>query len=491
MSLRGLAKDTAVYGSANVVNGVLGTIGLLMLTRALQPEQYGIIALAMTLGSLIVMWGTLSIPSGIQYYYFQAVDDRERQTTVISSGFAVVSLTVGTFVLVIAVAFLATGNFGLWQSSVTWLILAYAIAESGSLVFQTLLRNRFLPLRFAIVAVCRNALAVLIGLTLVYVFDAGVEGFMIGLALGAFTSAITGWIFNRTEFVSKPDLQVAVRLLKFSWPLAIAGGSAWLLASSDLWLLAAFTNDTLVGQYGTALRVSGVMVLVVSAVSAAWTPTVLKLWHETGDIGVLLYRFSGAWAGALAACVIAAIPPTALAVRVLVPSEYWEALPLLPALLLAAGIQGTVSFTVLGLVLKERTGWIAIAGWVAAVAGVSVALVLIPRLQMWGAAASFVFSQTLLTLLYWVLSRRAIRLRIPVGLIALQFATAIGVVLYSCVKMSADPAGSTVPVLVVCTGGALLVLVFSWRFLRSAVGDRKALTREPSGGVSVSRPPDC
>ena len=428
MSLRQIAKDSAVYGISNATNGAVSAVGGLLLTRALVPGQYAWIAIVSTLVGLISTFGILGTNSGVQLYFFKPGLTTRQNESAISSG-AVVALV--SLIITLSLTFVVLGPVTSFRLLSEWLlVLAVGLAFFVTLshFLQDLRRLKFQPWRFAIVATFGNSVAVCLGLVLVYVADLGVQGYLYGLISGAFIAAHLGLYFARNDFGAPPNREMGLAVLSYSWPLALAGGASWLALSASIWILAALTTNDEVGQYAAAQMPASAVTLVVASVAAAWSPTVMRVWRESSaELDYLLRRFSVLWSGALA-CLCAVVCPISIAFLTFwLPRDYWAGIQAAPLLILAASLGGTTTFSMLGLTLMEKTRLVAACHWLAALFALGLSLALVPLLGLMGAAASAVAGQFLVTASAAFMSNRVLPIRIPWVPIGAIWAIAAGV----------------------------------------------------------------
>ncbi len=463
MSLRSLAKDSAVYGLANVVNGLVASLSLILLARVLAPADYALIALVTTVVGLIATFGTLSLNSGVQFFFFKPDYPEARRDSVIATGtiLTVICLVISAVLVVVVLGPLL--SFGLLSPEFLWLAVALAIFGALAAFLQDLRRLMFQPWKFAVVAIARQSVGVGFGLLIVYQTDLGVAGFLVGSIMGAALALVLGSVYARGDVNPPVRQEVGKDLVRYSWPLAIAGGATWVLASIDVWVIAASRSDFEVGQFAAGRAPATAMMLVVQSVVAAWSPTIMRAWKDGDGFNDLLYRFSIVWSATLVALSLLAGPAAVLFLTAWLPADYWPGVSVASVLLFSAALHGTVSFTALGLTLTQRTRTIAVCYWGAALLATGTSVALIPSIGLVGAAASMVVAQVSLALASAWLSRRAFFFTIPVKRVMIVWL--VGLASSVSVANSYDSAegvlGATA--YAVSSIGFGLVLVIAWK----------------------------
>src|SRR5690606_26127762 len=86
--------------------------------------------------------------------------------------------------------------------------------------------------------------------------------------------------------------------------------------------------------------------------------------------------------------------------RILSPADYWGAARLVPVILAAYVFQSWAGVQDIGILVRERTSWLAVANWIAALVALAGYALLVPRFlaagAAWAAVAAF-FVRWLLT----------------------------------------------------------------------------------------------
>jgi O-antigen/teichoic acid export membrane protein len=116
--------------------------------------------------------------------------------------------------------------------------------------------------------------------------------------------------------------------------------------------------------------------------------------------------------------------------RVMATPPFWSAAELVPLILIAYVLQSWASVQDIGILLAERTRYVAVANFVAAGVAVVGYLIFIPRYLQWGAASVTVVAFAVqFGLIYWFSQRlRRVRYRWrPVLLLCGWAAVAVGV----------------------------------------------------------------
>lgn len=436
------------YGLSSGIAAAAAAVGMLLITRELTPAEYGALTLSITVVTLITSFGSLGISNGIQYYFLGRTElsTTERNAAVSGGVLAALVSVVLSIGIVEALAKLTLSDSNSVISG-PMLVTVGALAFTWSIgqILQDLRRLHFQLGQFAATAALRAIVGTTLGVILVSITALGSEGYLLGLLVGGTLAlALAAW-FARNDFHESPTLHGTRRVVSYSWPLALAGGAAWVGSGASLWVLQWAGGAEQVGIYGLALRFGSIMGFVVASVSQAWSPRVLHAWARGEGFDSLIARFSIIWSGVLLATFALALPTCLWFVHNVAGVGFSQSAQLVPITMLTFSLQGLVTFTAIGLTLARRTRTIAALAWAASIFGLTLSFVLAPALRSWGVAVALLASQILLVILYAAYSRRALQFEIPYIRVAIQWI--VGAILTAIVTISQVLDNNGVPVL--------------------------------------------
>lgn len=290
-----------------------------------------------------------------------------------------------------------------WLRPAEWLPLLLVALNACVLVFQS---SQVIDLHFqarmhtrpAVLAVNAAFLATTVGRLGLLVIEAPMEWFAASLvveaALAAFLLVLAYRSAERSKTPWQFDVQVAISLLRESWPLLLSGMAVMVYMRMDQVMLASMAGDEAVGQFSAALRVAEVWYFLPAALISAAFPAMMKKRAESlEDYQQYVQRlYDGmAWLGLTVALAMTALAPWIVAV--LYGPRFSPAASIL-TVQTWAGVAVAMSFVHGRWLLAEglqRYGLIYTL--VAACVNVGLNLLLIPRLGAVGAAWATLASQ--------------------------------------------------------------------------------------------------
>ena len=186
-------------------------------------------------------------------------------------------------------------------------------------------------------------------------------------------------------------MPVARRLVGYVSPLILASVGAFYVSYADKYFLRLFGSLTDVGLYALAARISSILGTIYQSFNMSWSADRYEIVKEenAGQIYRQVFRF-------LSAAII--LVGAALAIfandffLVMTDPEFYPAGNIVPLLVLATMARVSTMFCNFGIMLSERTGYMAESSWVKAIIATCGYLALIPYFGVYGAATALLVS---------------------------------------------------------------------------------------------------
>jgi O-antigen/teichoic acid export membrane protein len=401
-----VTHDAGIYISGAVITLFLALVNVAVITRFLDPAEFGELALLLTFAALLTVLYNLGTLQGTFMWVFgssgeEEVDDDAPQS---ESGSKRRALSTG-LVLTLLIACLGTAlvaatapwiaELVLGDSSDSDLLLLAAVSGAAGAVWRlvsNLLRMERRPRGYVVLNTVRPVLVLGIAIPLV-ASGGGVEGAILGIAIGSWLSVLVGLAVTWASFelaLSRRDLLMILRRGALYVPIIV---SFWIAQNVDLYALSKFAPDVEVGLYRLAGRFGAFLSYFSSALFMAWSPLVrtptfaaaaqVRGRDLLGGTFVTYFVMGGAF------LVLALTVGADLLVRI-APPAYADAAPLIP--LVAAGFLAHGLLIAIYRVSKFRRKlliYVSCAMLSAAVFLVA-ALLLIPPLGAYGAALAVI-----------------------------------------------------------------------------------------------------
>jgi O-antigen/teichoic acid export membrane protein len=437
MVIKQLAKDSAIYGGADLVSKTISFFTFPFIAKALSPESFGFLELILTSTALLGVIGNSGLNNSVQRYYWDTEVKPEERKEVVSSGFLV-----QLFIFFILVILVASGSLILFPElgtayAFTWIGLFSALLlMAGNQWTQYLLdviRLQFKPWRFLTVSMISRVLSAVLGLIAVVFLGKGIDGLLGAQALVVLLVLPIALYFIRNEFSWKfYSKNWAKELFAYGYPFIFSALGFWIFTSQDRWMLASFSSVEEVGIYSVSFRFASVILFVSAAFGQAWSPVAMKIRTDQpltypkiyGEI-LLILLFSMALIAGFLGLFSGEI------IHFLMGEEYSESS--LPMTILAFSVvfQASQQVTGLGISLEKKTLLFAHLSWITTVINFGLNWVLIPKFGAMGASWATLISYLFLTTCYFIFTQRLHPMRINYYRLGLILALTFSVIFLS------------------------------------------------------------
>lgn len=410
------ARASAIYLGARALAGIATVCAVSLFARSLGPENYAWLALCTT--GAAILSSVLVVPAGQTLARYLPRPGFDTLLPVLARVF----LGVVCVLILLAAGLEWSGWLGGLSLrpgvllGATLLLLAIGMFELSA----QFANSRFQAGRYSALFLFKSLGTLMVGGGVLWL-GGGEWGVLVVMVLvGVLGSLLICQDAWRSVLSSpwRPGLLREVR--GFALMLACISGCAGLLQWSDRWLLAALSDAAATGTYGAmADLIAQTMTMLSSACFLAWFPRMVVAWEggQRAEVDRLAGRYLGL---SLAVMVPAGIGFALLSheiVGLFLGAAYLgQAAQMVPWLAAAAclGTLRTLVFDV-SLFISGRLGTQLANALVAAVTGLLLTWVLVPRVGAYGAAVANVCAQSLGLLLSWWAGRGLIAWRVPVS----------------------------------------------------------------------------
>lgn len=384
-------SPAAVYLAAVVLSRAGAFLLIPLYTRRLTLEEYGQYALFLTLLAFLSTFMSAGLLSAIPKAYFSEKDRAEgkRRAAEVSRWLALISVGTAGILLVGVECFAVSDSRALIGRDTLRLAVLGGAGTAVSTVPWTLLRSEQRPYAASGFQLLQLPAITGAGLLFVLVMDRGYTGAIEAAAIApVFTGLVSlGYIIKLPK--SGMHLWRLRRALYFALPFIPHFMAQWLLGSADLWILGRAGFEEELGGYSLAAQV----VVPVNMVITAWNLHVGPEMGERFRAGGIAEMRKDLVRLRLSYLAAAVVPGLALLLSLplvgwIVGSEFGSAIVFIPLLLFVI-LPDTLYFADVQIVYYSgRSSWIGAATVTAALANVSLGLLLIPAFGVYGAVVA-------------------------------------------------------------------------------------------------------
>lgn len=465
-------RDMLTYLPTKLLPALTSLITTPIFTRLFLPDEYGNWALATGVTAFLYAFSMSGVGAAVLRFFpaYKAKSDLNTFFTnlLVLIGLIVVVIgSISVLVLIIINPKIDTALFPLLIVA----ILVFAINSFYSIIMEVLrvqgksgLYTRFNLINFY----C----SLLLGLTLVIVFDLGVEGLMYGallvqLLVLPFTirSTMQGVKIN-PSFIQSMTIMT---IWAFAWPLTFGNVSFWGLRLSDRFIIGAFRPGFEVGLYSAIYNISDRTInLLVNIFVLSMGPIVANTWENYGRekteqlIGKLTRLFILICLPVTVGLGIFALPFVSL----LTGEAYHEGYRIVGFVAFSTFIWGLSYTAAWGLVLNNKTIQFAGNQLLAGVVNIGLNILLVPRYGYIVAAITTLIGYILLFFLQVYTSRTYMAWKIPFQTVYRVFGaiTLMSGIVYGMNLLDAGSSISWLHIIIKICIGAIVYIGALWFF---------------------------
>jgi O-antigen/teichoic acid export membrane protein len=407
--LRGLTRDSFIYGIGGLVSRFLAVLMLPLYTSYVSPGDYGRVEILMAAMAVAVTLLRGGANYGFIRFYFLERDPEYRRRLVRTVFWAQMAYSTFGLVLCIVLAHDIAGWFGVTRNgpdlhgSGTNLVVATGVllwANVNYAQMTNLFRAEQRSVAFSIATLANIAITVPLTVILVVIYKEGPLGIIVGNLSGTLVLYVILLAYRREQLGLQFDGKLLHALNRFGLPLMAAALALWVTNFGDRLMLSKLLHGANrlaeVGQYSLANKISSAMVLLFTAFQVAWPAFAYSIEDERAAKRAYSYvltylMFVAAWV-AIALSLFAPWIVHTLAQK----HGYWPADTAVPALAYSSVFYAgfTVVTIATGRTRQTQFNWVAAA--FAAVLNFTLNLWLIPAYGMLGAAYATLAAYALL-----------------------------------------------------------------------------------------------
>lgn len=405
-----LFRDSTIYAAGLFLNRGLDFALLPLFTSILAPEEFGAVALGLTL----LWFGKTLCGLGLVPAYIRFAPQHTKGETWTAFGASTVTLVSLSFVLAAALyasVVPVAAIFGLsGHPDIVRLVAIITLLDALTFMPYALFRAERRPMQFMLHTTVTTVINVGCSIYLVLYKGMGPEGVFWAQVIASGCNAVLVSLRMPSRLSLNLDEKILTPLLRFGLPFVPAGVATVAMDMADRLILDKLMGAAAVGVYSAAYRFGMGMGLVVRAFQYAWAPYVLS--QSSSAKKVIRQGMTGF-------CVIAGglwlafrlfgeqVVRVELFGHPLLGPAFQADVAIIPPILFAYALSGVSEALMANVYLLGRSWIVPVASIAAAAVNVTLCFLLIPRLGTMGAAYATIAGYATLTLVLWGYSRAA------------------------------------------------------------------------------------
>ena len=437
--LKELTKDTAIYGISTMVGRFLNFILVPLYTNIFPPADYGIIQLIyayMAILNIVFIYGLDS--AFLKFAAFKNIGDEKDNFS---------TPYIAVFSTSLLISFLLIINSDIIGSSLRIPSdYHYLIYLAASILFlDANVVIPFLKLRldrrakiFSLFRVINITVNIILNIYLILILHWGIEAIIISNLIASAVSLMLVSFTIIKNFKLKFHSLLFKRMLNFGLPFLPAGLAIMLVQVIDVPILEKLTDLKTVGIYKANYKLGIFMMLFVNMFQFAWQPFFLQNAKEPNAkemfSKVLTYfTLVGSVILVVLSLFITDLAQIKIAGFSLVGSQYWAGLQIVPIILLAYLINGMYSVFSAGIYIEEKSIYVPLLTGAGALVNVVLNFLLIPTLNITGAALATLASYVVIASGYYFVTQKFYKVKYELKRIGHIFIAVllVGILFYS------------------------------------------------------------
>lgn len=406
--LLNLLSDAAVYGLSSLISQIVGFLLLPVLTRYLEPREFGIAVMLGIVSALFLPLANLGMSNAV-FRRFNLQPDEHVRARVI--GTALVSVAISSAVVLAVtlamapqIAGVLLGDSG--SAALVRVSLVSAAAAAIGMVPFVALRAARRVRTAAAVNVSKVLLSVTVTLLLVVGWRQGVWGVVIGTLVGEVTLAmvLVGLAWN--SLWGGFDKTIWRQMAAYGLPFVPHHVQAVGVDLFGLYMVREMLGLGAAAMYGIATRFAKPVTFVVNAVQASWVPYKFQVHAEDADSKSFFQSTFTYYVAALSYLWVGVALWGPDAVRLLIGADYHQSAFLIWAVALIPVSQGLYYMSGTGIELSDNTRPMPLVSFLGLLTVVGGAFLLIEPLGALGAALATATGWLAMAVAIYTLSQR-------------------------------------------------------------------------------------
>ena len=429
LALSRLFKGSMVYGIGAILQRFIGIFLLPFYTEALQPADYGAMALISLVG--VAMSGLLSLGTGnsMGVLYFKE-EDSSKRPVILWTNFSLL-LANGLFWYVLIFLFAPQLSLLIFQTVdyTEFIRLAFVGPVLGNLseIWLSYLRMEEKAKSYVVLTLGIALLTIGLSVGLILGLRLGLYGLILATVLGQVFSLLAVLLFIARKLPFQIDIAKVWPLVRIGFP-SIFGLFAFLLIDyADRQMIERMLDLTALGLYTIGYSFGMVITMAVGAFSSAWPPFFMSYINKREEAKVIFGKVLTYYVLAFGVLTVVFFGFAKPVVLVLTAPPFREAWTVVGLVAASYVIKGCYLIMLPGISFAEKLSKQSLMEWIAAIINLAANLLLIPIFGILGAALATFISYLSLPVLAWLLARKYLEVDYQWGRVALAFALSVSV----------------------------------------------------------------
>lgn len=282
-------KNFMILGFGSFLYLIVGVIGTPIITRLVDPTEYGSMSMFTIYGSIGLMICGLGLDQAFVRYFYNC-NDIDYKKKLLRECFLIPVIILIVISITLCVCSILSNIFGLYKSPMGELIALeiYIFALVLHRYSILVLRLRYHTKEYSAVNILQKILYIFITVLLVFVIKGHYYGILItSTILSNIGASIVGILYEKEIWkfnIEREVLAVPLNdLLRYSLPIMVSSGISMMFNALDKFSIDFFCTRTDVGIYTSAMNLIAVFNIVRTSFNALWMPSAVEHYEKNKE----------------------------------------------------------------------------------------------------------------------------------------------------------------------------------------------------------------
>jgi len=406
--IKGVIKHSVIYGSGSILSKILAFALIPLYTHYLTPAEYGILELLELASYIIGLLLAMGLAQATTRFYFE-YDDQNRRNQVI--GVALICVWTASLITVFCLSIFSKQISLLVLKSADYshlfrIVLFTLVFTLSNEICLNLILIQQKSVFYTSISLSRLLVALLLNIVFIVHFRMGIQGIIYSSLITS--GGIGVFLLYRTvrEVRLSFSFDIFIKMIKYSFPLIGSWLGMFVIHFGDRFLLQRLTSLTEVGIYSLAYKFGMVLnVLVLGPFMLIWSPKRFELakqpnFNQMHNLMFTYLCFIQIFVGLGISILIKDV------LKLVTTPQFYVAYKIVPLIVLSYIFWAGYSYLQFGVLLRNKTKFLALAVALGAFLNVFANLILIPKFRLWGAASATLISFLFLFVFIYFISQK-------------------------------------------------------------------------------------
>jgi len=405
--IKQFSKDSLIYGFGKGLKKFIGFLLLPVYTRALSPEEFGILDTLASGVFLLIVFFNFGLNSAVSFFYFKPEDENEKGS-ILFTVFILRLLVIIPSLILCAFAWpISRFLFGTDQYAtailISFLQIPFSMLLSEQEMVYRLKRNAW---GYNLATILKSLINIACGILLVVQFKLGVNGAQLATLISTLLVVVFSYFsYTSKQYYLKFNLKWAKEMFNFGFPLIWAGLAVWIYQLSDRFFIIHYKDLEEVGYYSIGTTFSQPIGLLNLAVQMSFGPLFYQVFNrekseDKQESKAFMRRILYLYLSIVSVFAVGLSAFSYEIVGFITTDKYIPGIIAIPFLTVSLMFAQMVEVVPQGISISKKTWYYTWVTLAAAAVNAGLNFIFIPFLGFWGAAITTLLS----TMTYFILA---------------------------------------------------------------------------------------